>query len=249
MNFDFQSRHQSADRSCGVCRDRDHRRGLRILQCRGGGAPPYPGGELERRLVHALRVRGDQLYRQPALCRIRGGGLLARRLCSRSRCWSAATACRRRRGTSRRDAELRVAVPGAGAGHPARTQSDINTRGKTASPRRSRTRTMRIVDLSRELYHRTPSYPGQPPIIHGVWKTHEEAFVEFRQRPRQQGDVLSPCPITAARTSMRRAISAMTRHADQRISAGELHRAGHLPRPAAYCAARPRSRRPTWKPR
>src|ERR1700689_184662 len=37
---------------------------------------------------------------------------------------------------------------------------------------------MRIVDLSRELYHRTPSYPGQPPIIHGVWKTHEEAKAE-----------------------------------------------------------------------
>ena len=37
---------------------------------------------------------------------------------------------------------------------------------------------MRIVDLSRELYHRTPSYPGQPPIIHGVWKSHEEAFAE-----------------------------------------------------------------------
>ncbi len=35
---------------------------------------------------------------------------------------------------------------------------------------------MKIVDLSRELYHRTPSYPGQPPIIHGVWKTHEESF-------------------------------------------------------------------------
>ena len=37
---------------------------------------------------------------------------------------------------------------------------------------------MRIVDLSRELYHRTPSYPGQPPIIHGIWKTHEEARAE-----------------------------------------------------------------------
>ena len=37
---------------------------------------------------------------------------------------------------------------------------------------------MRIVDLSRELYHRTPSYPGQPPIIHGIWKTHEESFVD-----------------------------------------------------------------------
>ena len=37
---------------------------------------------------------------------------------------------------------------------------------------------MKIVDFSRELYHRTPSYPGQPPIIHGVWKTHEEAFAD-----------------------------------------------------------------------
>ena len=40
------------------------------------------------------------------------------------------------------------------------------------------TRRMRIVDLSRELYHRTPSYPGQPPVIHGIWKTHEEAFAD-----------------------------------------------------------------------
>src|SRR5881396_2428407 len=37
---------------------------------------------------------------------------------------------------------------------------------------------MRIIDLSRELYHRTPSYPGQPPVIHGVWKTHAEAFAD-----------------------------------------------------------------------
>ena len=37
---------------------------------------------------------------------------------------------------------------------------------------------MKIVDLSRELYHRTPSYPGHPAIIHGVWKSHEESFAE-----------------------------------------------------------------------
>ena len=37
---------------------------------------------------------------------------------------------------------------------------------------------MKIVDLSRELYHRTPSYPGHPPVMHGVWKTHEESFAE-----------------------------------------------------------------------
>ena len=36
---------------------------------------------------------------------------------------------------------------------------------------------MEIIDLSRELYHRT-QYPGQPPIIHGVWKSHEEAFAD-----------------------------------------------------------------------
>ncbi len=35
-----------------------------------------------------------------------------------------------------------------------------------------------IVDLSRELYHRTPQYPGQPSIIHGVWKSHAEAFAD-----------------------------------------------------------------------
>ena len=37
---------------------------------------------------------------------------------------------------------------------------------------------MKIVDLSRELYHRAIQYPGQPTIIHGVWKTHAEAFAE-----------------------------------------------------------------------
>ena len=37
---------------------------------------------------------------------------------------------------------------------------------------------MKIVDLSRELYHRTPTYPGHPPIIHGVWKNHEDSLAE-----------------------------------------------------------------------
>jgi kynurenine formamidase len=40
---------------------------------------------------------------------------------------------------------------------------------------------MKIVDLSRELYHRAPTYPGHPPIIHGVWKGHEDAFAESGQ--------------------------------------------------------------------
>jgi kynurenine formamidase len=37
---------------------------------------------------------------------------------------------------------------------------------------------MKIVDLSRELYHRTPSYPGHPPIMHGMWKDHGVALEE-----------------------------------------------------------------------
>jgi kynurenine formamidase len=37
---------------------------------------------------------------------------------------------------------------------------------------------VKIVDLSREMYHRTPSYPGHPPVIHGVWKSHEESLAE-----------------------------------------------------------------------
>jgi len=36
---------------------------------------------------------------------------------------------------------------------------------------------MRMIDLSRELYHRTPTYPGQPPIIHGVWKTSTRSSI------------------------------------------------------------------------
>ena len=37
---------------------------------------------------------------------------------------------------------------------------------------------MKIVDLSRELYHRTPTYPGHPPVIHGIWKSHEDALAD-----------------------------------------------------------------------
>ena len=37
---------------------------------------------------------------------------------------------------------------------------------------------MKIVDLSRELHHRSPTYPGHPPVMHGVWKSHEDALAE-----------------------------------------------------------------------
>ena len=94
---------------------------------------------------------------------------------------------------------------------------------------------MRIVDLSRELYHRTPSYPGQPPIIHGVWKTHEEAFAE-------SGNVQGNSVM----------FFSMPDHGGTHIDAPRhfgkngtpineyplenLHRAGHLHRPAAHRA-------------
>ncbi len=33
---------------------------------------------------------------------------------------------------------------------------------------------MRIVDLSRELYHRTPAHPAHPPVVMTVWNDHSE---------------------------------------------------------------------------
>ena len=96
---------------------------------------------------------------------------------------------------------------------------------------------MKIVDLSRDLYHRTPSYPGQPPIIHGVWKTHEEAFAESGNV--QGNSVMYLLDARSRRHPHRRAAPLrQDRHADRRVSARELHRAGHLHRPAPHRAAR-----------
>lgn len=33
---------------------------------------------------------------------------------------------------------------------------------------------MRLIDLSRELYHRTPTHPSHPPVINTVWNDHSE---------------------------------------------------------------------------
>ena len=33
---------------------------------------------------------------------------------------------------------------------------------------------MKFVDLSRELYHRTPAHPSHPPVVMGVWNDHSE---------------------------------------------------------------------------
>ena len=33
---------------------------------------------------------------------------------------------------------------------------------------------MRMVDLSREIYHRTPAHPAHPPVVMTVWNDHSE---------------------------------------------------------------------------
>ena len=45
---------------------------------------------------------------------------------------------------------------------------------------------MRLIDLSRELYHRTPTHPSHPPVVVTDWNTHDEikrdAEVTFTSR-------------------------------------------------------------------
>ncbi len=50
------------------------------IQRRGRRRPSHPGGELERGLVHAVRLLGDQLHGEPGLCHIRCHGFMVRRL-------------------------------------------------------------------------------------------------------------------------------------------------------------------------
>jgi kynurenine formamidase len=33
---------------------------------------------------------------------------------------------------------------------------------------------MQLIDLSREIYHRTPTHPSHPPVIQTVWNDHDE---------------------------------------------------------------------------
>ena len=106
---------------------------------------------------------------------------------------------------------------------------------------------VKIVDLSRELYHRTPSYPGHPPVMHGIWKTHEESFVE-------SGNVhglrrcSSRCPTMPAPTSTRPGISARAASRSTNIR----WRSASFPASASTCATSrraPRSRHPISKRR
>src|SRR5262249_48053024 len=75
-----ESCHQSSDR---YWRGRLHRRdrcGVRLLQRRRRQQTAYLGRELECDLVHAVGLRGDQLYRERRLCCLRSARLLARSL-------------------------------------------------------------------------------------------------------------------------------------------------------------------------
>ena len=95
---------------------------------------------------------------------------------------------------------------------------------------------MRIVDLEPRGVSPHAQLSGQPPIIHGVWKTHAEAYANsgnVHGRPRH---VDSPWPTTAARTSMRRATSAPRGTRSTGLPLRELHREGHLHRPPAHRA-------------
>lgn len=33
---------------------------------------------------------------------------------------------------------------------------------------------MKFIDLSREIYHRTPAHPSHPPVVMGTWYDHDE---------------------------------------------------------------------------
>ena len=96
---------------------------------------------------------------------------------------------------------------------------------------------MKIVDLSRELYHKTPTYPGHPPIIHGVWTTHEESYAASGNVHGLSSMFISMPDHAGTHIDAFRHFDKSGR-ADIRISAGKLHRARHLHRPAPYRAAR-----------
>src|SRR5262245_14282882 len=70
--------HQPADRSRRAFLHGRNRRGLCVLQCRGEQQAASVGRELERDLVHAVGLCGDQLYRECRLRRVRGARVVAR---------------------------------------------------------------------------------------------------------------------------------------------------------------------------
>src|SRR3954453_14525225 len=44
-------------------------------------------------------------------------------------------------------------------------------------PRIRECHSMKFIDLSRELYHRTPAHPSHPPVVMGTWYDHDEVKV------------------------------------------------------------------------
>lgn len=41
---------------------------------------------------------------------------------------------------------------------------------------------MQLIDLSREIYHRTPTHPSHPPVIQKVWGDHDEVKIAGQTR-------------------------------------------------------------------
>ena len=41
---------------------------------------------------------------------------------------------------------------------------------------------MKFIDLSRELYHRTPAHPSHPPVVMGTWYDHDEVKIAGQTR-------------------------------------------------------------------
>lgn len=65
----------------GGCVDSRYRRGVRDVHLGGRGQAAPAGGQLEQRLVPALRFCSDQLYAELGLCLLRRSRIVARRVC------------------------------------------------------------------------------------------------------------------------------------------------------------------------
>ena len=48
---------------------------------------------------------------------------------------------------------------------------------------------MKLIDLSRELYHRTPTHPSHPPVVMADWNTYDEI--------KRDGEVTEPAALFA----------------------------------------------------
>ena len=50
---------------------------------------------------------------------------------------------------------------------------------------------MQFIDLSREIYLRTPTHPSHPPVVMGVWNDHNEVKTAGKTRFTSKAFALS----------------------------------------------------------